>query len=75
MNEELKKMFIQAESNSLKITLMSVQAISKHYFKRCDSFLKGLTEALSGRLSQELVNLVDLKENIGKLGLWKNIGF
>ena len=67
INGELQKIFIQSQSNTLKITLLSIQTLTRHYFQGCEEFLTGLSDSLSGRLTSGLVNLVDLKEHLNEI--------
>ena len=64
VNEELKKIFVKSNSNSIKLTLVAVQTLSRHYLNGCEDFLEGLSESLSGRLTNHLIPLIDLKDNL-----------
>ena len=42
VNEELKKIFVKSNSNSMKLTLVAIQTLSRHYLKKVVKiFLKG----------------------------------
>ena len=67
INDELKKVFLKSQSNSIKITMIYVQGLVKHYISSCEGFLNGLSSALSGKLTPNFVNLLDLKDPIKTL--------
>ena len=67
IQDELKKVFLRSESNTIKITMIYVQSLIRHYITSCEGFLNGLSSALSGKLTPNFVNILDLKEPIKTL--------
>ena len=67
INDELKKVFLKSQSNTIKITMIYVQGLVKHYLSSCEGFLNGLSSALSGKLTPNFVNILDLKDPIKTL--------
>ena len=67
LRDELAKVFIKSETNTMKITLLTINTIVDHYLKSCDDFVDGISEALAGRLTSKFISLLDLKDNLKRL--------
>ena len=67
LKKEVTKLFLKTESNTLKLTLLSVQTVINHYLKSCENFCQGITDALEGRLSSKFISLLDLRDNLADL--------